>query len=576
MADRIPPLPAGFKLDQPIPPLPDGYTLDTEPVAPDEQQTNSNVDLIRRAQQQADRQAMSHRPFTVPKPVRVLRRLPGNIVKSIGANVTKQIAGAGQAVSETGERVLDNAAGLLRVPVPAIAARSAQLSGAARAMGERAREFAGVYREAALGAEEAIPKDAGVIERGIQQGVSSAAVSFPVVAATGPFGGALLLSTGAAADRYGELRAAGLSPQQAVASAQKIGALEAATAFLPGRALVKKVPGFWKHVAEFVAVELPGENLNTIGRLVDDYAQGLRENVTKDDVIAALLDTTVATVISSGTAHVMQGAVDVTNRITDARSNTSDDLEAAAKNTGPKAERAYTRATNFYRAGSKRLDSIRSVIDRHGGPENVFKAATSGTKEGAKTLRAVMQSLPADAQKTVSATVLRRLGRAKPGQQDNLGEAFSTETFLTNWDGMSTEAKAVLFNRYGPGFRQNMDRVARIAANLREGSDVFRNSSGTSQRAAQTTAAAFFLPRLTGELTDAGLIASGVTGASLDARLMTKPKFVRWLAKTTRAPVNAVPALTHELLRSSDSDMRQFAEALRDRQQQQAHQGNGR
>src|SRR6185436_10142031 len=91
----------------------------------------------------------------------------------------------------------------------------------------------------------------------------------------------------------------------------------------------------------------------------------------------------------------------------------SADMQGAAQTAGPDAQRAFSRANAYYAAGSKRLDLLQSVIDKNGGPEAVFKAATSGTREGASTLRAVMQSLPSQEQKTVTATVLRRLGRAK-------------------------------------------------------------------------------------------------------------------------------------------------------------------
>ena len=69
------------------------------------------------------------------------------------------------------------------------------------------------------------------------------------------------------------------------------------------------------------------------------------------------------------------------------------------------------------------------------------RSATSGTREGATTLRAVLQSLPEDGQKQVAAAVIRRMGRANPSAQDDLGEAFSSERFLTMWNSMAPEAK---------------------------------------------------------------------------------------------------------------------------------------
>lgn len=245
----------------------------------------------------------------------------------------------------------------------------------------------------------------------------------------------------------------------------------------------------------------------------------------------------------------------------------SADLENNAKAVGPEAEKALARANQYHAAGMKRLDVVSSVIDKNGGPEAVFRAATSGNKEGATTLRAVMQSLPPDAQKLVSATVLRRLGRATAGRQDDLGEVFSTETFLTNWNGMSPQAKAVLFDRYGEGFRRNMDTVAKVASNLREGSQVFRNPSGTAQATVQAgTAASFILSVVTGNATSAAAIAGGVTGANLSARLLTNPRAVKWLAQATKMPPAAAPAMINQAAQSPDPDLKETAALLKKQQ----------
>lgn len=239
------------------------------------------------------------------------------------------------------------------------------------------------------------------------------------------------------------------------------------------------------------------------------------------------------------------------------------DMEIAANGAGPQAARAYKRADNHYRSGSRRMEVLEPVLNRNGGPEAIFRAATSGTKEGASTLRATMQSLPADAQRMISATVLRRLGRAKPGHQDDLGEAFSAESFLTNWNAMSREAKSALFDRYGPDFRQSLDQIAKVTANLRQGAGVFRNPSGTAQALTQKDAAlAALLAVFTGHPGTAAGIGAGVGTANLAARLLTNPTAVRWLAVRSQAPRAALPALVNPLLRSDDADLRQLGELV--------------
>jgi hypothetical protein len=225
----------------------------------------------------------------------------------------------------------------------------------------------------------------------------------------------------------------------------------------------------------------------------------------------------------------------------------SEDLGGAVKG-NPKAESAWSRANNYTKAGMRRIESIESVIDKSGGPEAIFKAATANTKEGATTLRSVMQSLDDEGRKMVSATVLRRLGIAKAGVQGELGDQFSTESFLTNWNLLSKEAKATLFDRYGPQFRSDVDQIAKFTSNLREGSQVFKNPSGTAQATGQAaTVGALAASIVTGNFGAAGAILGGVGAANLSARLLTNPRFVRWLAQTTKVPAGATGSAVNSL-----------------------------
>lgn len=249
----------------------------------------------------------------------------------------------------------------------------------------------------------------------------------------------------------------------------------------------------------------------------------------------------------------------------------SEDLGATVAN-NPQAKAAWSRANTFTRVGMKRLEMVDSVVGRNGGPEAVFKAATAGTKEGATTLRAVMQSLDDEGQKVVSATVLRRLGIAKSGVQSDLGDKFSTETFLTNWNSLSKEAKSTLFDRYGSGFRADMDAVAKATSNLREGSQVFRNPSGTAQKTALiTTLSSLGAALASGHPGTAAIIGSGVGLANLSGRLMTNPSFVHWLATTTKAPagayVAAVNSLANTAKQTGDMDLARAVAVLEQNEQ---------
>jgi len=258
----------------------------------------------------------------------------------------------------------------------------------------------------------------------------------------------------------------------------------------------------------------------------------------------------------------------------------SRDLETAVTATkDPKTIAAWNRANNYTKAGHDRIDMIEHVIKRKGGPEKIFQAVMSGTKEGATVLRSAMQSLDSEGRRILSATVLRRLGKATAGKQNAAGDLFSTETFLTNWANLSSQAKSTLFGRYGTTFRNDIDKIARVAENLRAGTGVFRNTSGTTRQgyligwlmALGTGIVSGNAPMVGGALVSAA-------GANRMAAAMTNPNFVRWLAKSTAMPVAAIPAqiniLTQQARATGDEDIAWVASYL-EQYQKEANQNKG-
>lgn len=245
----------------------------------------------------------------------------------------------------------------------------------------------------------------------------------------------------------------------------------------------------------------------------------------------------------------------------------SSDMEQAAKRAGPQAEAAFKRANNYTNAMYKRIDVLQNVLDKNGGPEKIFQSAISGTSEGATTFRAVMRSVPQDGKKIVAATILRRLGKATPGNQNELGDAFSANTFLTNWNKLSPEAKSTMSGPFGKQFSGDLGTIAKVAENLKKGSKVYANPSGTSQAVANTSAlGAFIFSLFTGHIGGAGAIAGSAGAANLAARGLTNPRFVRWLAQNSRKPISALPgalnALSQVSQRNGDPETADYVKEL--------------
>lgn len=247
----------------------------------------------------------------------------------------------------------------------------------------------------------------------------------------------------------------------------------------------------------------------------------------------------------------------------------------------PSALGKLKRADAYYRAAMNRLDDISGVINAAGGSEKVFMSAISGTKEGATTLTRIMRSLPLESRKDVTSAMLYRMGRAKGGvaTSEDFADQFSTETFLTNYNNLSKEAKLVLFGQpgYGKTFIQDMNAIVKASQNLRESSKYFLNTSGTARQQqfnslfGAVSSIPGFIAGGASESLAAGAITTGAAAvgsaviANLSARLMTNPKFVRWLATTTKLPPKVGAAQVDLLAKANrdDEDIQQFAEVYK-------------
>jgi hypothetical protein len=223
----------------------------------------------------------------------------------------------------------------------------------------------------------------------------------------------------------------------------------------------------------------------------------------------------------------------------------------------------------------KRLETLDPILGTKD-PEDIFKAATSGMQEGATTIRAVMRSLPEGPRKQLSATVLQRMGIAQAGKQDASGEVFSPETFLTNWNKISPDAKQALFSQYGTDFTKGLDNIAEVASNLREGSKIFANPSGTEAALTSKLGVAGVIGGLLfGHPAASGALAGGMVASNQAAKhLMTNPDFVKWLAQTTEMPAGSLPAQVDSLVALSKNQppsqrdaMREFAGKLSQKSQ---------
>lgn len=219
----------------------------------------------------------------------------------------------------------------------------------------------------------------------------------------------------------------------------------------------------------------------------------------------------------------------------------TEDMEAAALAAGPDAASALKRANKFYKSGLKRIEEQFANLNRKSIPEDIFKTVLSGSAEGGSRLNAVKRSLSDNQWKVVVDTVVQRLGRATNSNQDDIGEAFSSETFLTNWNKLAPDAKDALFGN-APEYRKNMDIIARMASRLRESARVDPNPSGTGVTVANVlTGGTGALALSQGNVPMGAAVLGAVVANASASWALTNPSFVKWAAKTSRLPARRLP-----------------------------------
>lgn len=216
----------------------------------------------------------------------------------------------------------------------------------------------------------------------------------------------------------------------------------------------------------------------------------------------------------------------------------TEDMEAAAKAAGPDAYKAWKRANTYYRTGAQRIERSLDKTITAQSPERAFEAFSALTKADRSTaditrMRQIKASLSRDDWNDVSASIVDRLGRAKPGAQNAMGDAFSPGAFLTEWNKLSPEGKRILLPE---DVRVELEKLATVAESVKN-ANAERNFSNTG--------------------TAAGLLATGAGGvanlpatvgalltANISARGLTNVSFLRAINRAQRGDTKALQAMS--------------------------------
>ena len=239
----------------------------------------------------------------------------------------------------------------------------------------------------------------------------------------------------------------------------------------------------------------------------------------------------------------------------------SEDLANVAEQVSPEAAKMLKRADRYTRIYETQYRQTMNKIMKYDAEEKAYNFALSGAEYGGSSLKKLKTLFQPEEWDTVSASVLNKLGKATAGQQDASGEAFSINTFLTNWNKLSPEAKHVLFNTKGnKETYQALNELTGLMSKLKE--------VGRSQNTSNTAGAINTMVMLQGlGGAGAGLMAgngdiSSIAGYGLGAvlapkyaaKLITSPKFIEWLAAPIEQGISSIPAHIAKLTALANED----------------------
>gem|GEM_PF-2845113 len=205
----------------------------------------------------------------------------------------------------------------------------------------------------------------------------------------------------------------------------------------------------------------------------------------------------------------------------------SEDMRATAQARGPAALAKFERANSLNRAVEARIENTLSAILGKDGMQSAERAAeklramamSGKSTSDFRQLAEIRKSIPAAEWGEVSGALVRLLGQ--PAKSE--GRDFAPQTFVRNFQDMSTAAKNLIFGGSNSTLRKNLDEFAEVVGDI-AGSDATRNASNTGMVVTGALGLTAGLPTLAAQaLTSYGA-----------ARLWTHAPFVRWATGYTR------------------------------------------
>ena len=150
-------------------------------------------------------------------------------------------------------------------------------------------------------------------------------------------------------------------------------------------------------------------------------------------------------------------------------------------------------------------------------------------------LATFLRSIPRDEANEVRSTLISQLGKATDGNQNAAGDAFSFDTFLTNWNRIKGSRERI-FSRDSYLALNKLAKVAEKAKEAGRSRNMTNSGNVVLTGATFAPAGSILAGNLTGPLATVGM-ALGQYGGG---KLLASPRFAQRLANMPTQPQNAL------------------------------------
>lgn len=202
------------------------------------------------------------------------------------------------------------------------------------------------------------------------------------------------------------------------------------------------------------------------------------------------------------------------------------------------AAKAWQRASNYWRARSDRIENALTPIlgkNNDKTADDVARALSRDSKGNGARLATFLRSIPRDEASEVRSTLISQLGKATDGNQNAAGDAFSFDTFLTNWNRIKGSRERV-FSRDSYLALNKLAKVAERAKEAGRSRNVTNSGNVVLTGATFAPAGSILAGNLTGPLATVGMALAQYGGG----KLLASPRFAQRLVNMPTQPQNAL------------------------------------